>query len=85
MQSAGKASSGVEDMIIQLVPITILAIIYAIVVFIIARKRGINPWPWTIGSVVPFVGQIIVAPVFLLLSFLSVFDRLNALEARGPH
>lgn len=82
MQSTGEAVGGVEAMIIQMVPITILSIIYAVVIFVIARKRGVNPWPWTIGTLVPFVGAIIVGPIFMLLSFLSVFDRLNVLEKR---
>lgn len=64
-----------------LVTYLILGIIYAVLVFIIARKRRVNPWPWTIASLVPILG-IIVAAVFYFLSFLSVLDRLNALENR---
>lgn len=84
MQSAGEApvAGGAEAMILQFLPLTILSLIYAFVVYVIARKRGLNPWLWTIGTVVPLVGVIIVGPLFLLLSFLSVFDRLNALETR---
>ena len=57
----------------------ILGVIYAIVVYVIARKRRVNPWPWTIATLIPGLGML-VAAVFYLLSFLSVLDRLNKLE-----
>jgi len=62
-------------------PSLILGLIYAAITYIIAKKRGVNPWPWTLGSLVPIAG-LIVAGVFYLKSFLSVFDRLKALEGR---
>jgi len=69
----------VETLFVQLVPITLLGAIYAVIVFIAAKKRGVNPWPWAISSLVPIVGMI-VSGVFFLLTFLSMLDRLNALE-----
>jgi hypothetical protein len=77
MQSTG------ADAVIQFIPIMTLQLIYAAVVFVLARKRGLNPWFWPIGSLVPGFG-LIVAGIFMLLSFLSVFDRLNALEKHAP-
>lgn len=67
--------------IMQLVPTFVVGLVYAAVVFVVARKRGLNPWGWTIGAVVPLVG-IFVSAVFMLLTFLSMLDRLNALEEK---
>jgi hypothetical protein len=69
-------------MMMQLLPSIILGALYAWIVYVIARKRGINPWPWTIAALVPILG-LIVAAVFYLLSFLSVLDRLNDLEQKA--
>ena len=68
-----------ESQLIQLAPMMVLGVVYAIVVFIVARKRGINPWIWTIATLIPVIG-FIVSGVFFLLTFLSMLDRLNALE-----
>ena len=68
--------------VLQLLPILIVSGIYAVVVYVVADKRRVNPWPWTIGTLVPFFG-LIVAAVFMLLSFLSILDRLNALESQA--
>ena len=70
-----------SNLLIQLIPSMILGIIYAIIVYVIARKRHINPWGWTVGTLIPVIG-LIVGGIFYLLSFLSVLDRLNALEGR---
>ncbi|WP_411286994.1 hypothetical protein [Phenylobacterium sp.] len=75
-------SGGPQDFLIQMIPTLILGVIYAWTVFVIARKRRINPWGWTIASLVPILG-LIVAGVFYLMSFLAVLDRLNALEGRA--
>lgn len=68
-----------EAALIQLGPIMLLSLIYAVIVYITARKRGVNPWPWVIGGIIPIIGMI-VSGIFFLLSFLSILDRLNALE-----
>jgi hypothetical protein len=84
MQSTAVAPVGAAaPTLIEFLPLIIVSLIYAVVVYLIAGKRRLNPWPWTIGTLVPFVG-LFVAAVFMLLSFLSVFDRLNALEDAGP-
>ena len=80
--------NGSQAAIIQFIPIMIIGLIYAVIVFMVARKRRLNPWPWTIAAVIPLVG-VFVSGLFLLLTFLSVLDRLNALEqstlsATGP-
>lgn len=71
-----------NEAIIQLAPVTLLGLIYAAIVYNIAKKRGVNPWPWVIGSIIPGFG-VIVSGIFFLVSFLSVFDRLNALEGKA--
>lgn len=68
-----------DNLLIQFIPAVIFSVIYAAIVYAIARRRRINPWVWTIATLVPIIGMI-VSWVFLLLSFLSVLDRLNALE-----
>ncbi|MBL8556296.1 MAG: hypothetical protein JNL41_18625 [Phenylobacterium sp.] len=60
----------------------IVGVVYAIVVYVIARKRRVNPWPWTIATLIPAIG-LLVAAIFYLLSFLSVLDRLNKLEGEA--
>jgi hypothetical protein len=72
-------SVGMQAQMIQIFPILFLSIIYAIVVFVVARKRNINPWGWTIGTVIPFVG-FFVSAIFFLLTLMSILDRLNSLE-----
>lgn len=69
-----------DNLLIQLIPAIIFSLVYAVIVYAVARRRRLNPWPWTIATLIPVIGMI-VAGVFLLLSFLSVLDRLNALEA----
>jgi ATP/ADP translocase len=73
---------GMNAQLLQLLPTFIVGAIYAAVVFVMARKRNLNPWGWTIGALIPVVG-IFVSAVFMLLTFLSVLDRLNALEGRA--
>jgi hypothetical protein len=73
---------GTTGAILQFIPIMIIGAIYALVVFLVARKRRINPWGWTIASLVPFFG-IFVAAVFLITTLLSILDRLHVLEAKG--
>ena len=69
-----------ESQIIQLAPMMILGLIYALVVYVVARKRRINPWVWTIATLIPGIG-LIVSGIFFLVTFLSILDRLNTLEA----
>jgi hypothetical protein len=61
----------------------VLAVVYAAAVYFVARKRRVEPWPWTIGTLIPFVG-LIVSAVFFYLTLLSILDRLNLLEAGRP-
>ena len=70
------------DAIIQFIPLLILQALYAAVVFVVARKRGLNPLVRSLISLVPLIG-LIFAGLFVLLSFLSVLDRLNRLEKEG--
>jgi hypothetical protein len=66
----------------QLVPGIVLGLVYAVVVFVIAQKRKINPWGWTIATLVPLLG-LLVAAVFFIVTLLSILDRLDTLEARS--
>jgi len=69
------------EIFMQLLPGIILGVVYAVVVFAVARKRKINPWGWTIASLVPFIG-LLVSAVFFLVTLFSILDRLDKLEAR---
>ncbi|MGH1557333.1 hypothetical protein ACRAWD_04860 [Caulobacter segnis] len=71
----------IQSIIIQLMPVLIVCSVYAVIVYVVAKKRGINPWGWVIGTLVPVVG-LFVAGIFMLLSFLSILDRVNELETR---
>lgn len=71
-----------ENMIIQFIPSMVLGVIYAAIVFVVARKRGVNPWGWTIATLVPLIG-LLVSAVFFLTTLLSILDRLNILESRS--
>ena len=71
--------STATDTVIQFIPIMFLQLIYAAIVFVVARKRHVNPWIWTVASLVPVFG-LLVSGVFMLFSFLSILDRLNVLE-----
>lgn len=70
-----------QDIIVQLAPITFVSAVYAVIVYKIAVKRRINPWPWVVGTMIPGLG-FIISTVFFLASLMSVFDRLNALEGK---
>ncbi len=70
---------GAQSAIVQFIPIMIIGLVYAVIVFVVAGKRRQNPWPWTIAAVIPLIG-VFVSGLYLLLTFLSVLDRLNALE-----
>jgi hypothetical protein len=68
--------------LIQWLPLLSLSAIYAVTVFLVARKRRVNPWPWTIATLIPMAG-LFVAAIFYLVSLLSVLDRLNELESQA--
>jgi len=76
MNSGGGAVAGV------LFTYLLVGIVYAVVVWITARKRGVNPWVWAIPTVIPVFGMLVGA-LFMLLSFLSALDRLNDLERKA--
>jgi hypothetical protein len=75
---AAAAGSAVGVLFVYLV----IGVIYAVIVYVIARKRRVNPWPWTIGALIPGIG-LLVSAVFYLLTLFSVLDRLNALEDKA--
>ena len=64
---------------LSLIPALAAAPVLAVIVHHIAKRRGIQSPAWTIGSAIPYLG-VPVAAVFLLLTLLSVLDRLNDLE-----
>ncbi len=77
-------TSGATDnakLLMQIVPLELISVALALVVFLTARKRGLFPWGWVVLTLTPFTGMV-VAAIFFLFTFFSTLDRLNALEAR---
>jgi hypothetical protein len=68
-------------LVMQLLPLMIFQMIYAVVVFQLCRKQNWNAWLWTIAMLIPVVGMI-VFPVIFLTTVLKTLDRLNVLENR---
>ena len=69
-------------LLMQMLPMLVWQVIFIVVSFVACLKRRINPWPWTIGMLIPFVGLIVYA-VFSLVTWYSILDRLNKLEGHG--
>ena len=68
-----------QDMIIQFLPASILGLIWAVPVYKTCKKRGVNPWLWTLACLVPVVSLITVT-VFWVTTIMSILDRLNAVQ-----
>jgi hypothetical protein len=71
-----------EAAILQFIPLMTIQLVYAAIVFVMAKKRRINPWLWTIGSLVPGFG-VLASAIFMLLTMFSMLDRLHALENKA--
>ena len=76
------SAGGLEATTLQMLPIMLVQVFYAWGAFGILRKRGVNPWPWTLASLIPGIG-IFVVPVFLYWMLGAIFDRLRALEGKS--
>jgi len=76
------SGGGLEAMILQLIPLMLLQGLYAYGAFFILKKRGVNPWPWTLATLVPFVG-FFAPPFFIYTMLAALFDRLRDLEAQA--
>ena len=61
-------------------PLLLISLTFSIPVFLIARKRKLNPWGWTILTFCPFVGWIF-AIAFCANTVLSILDRLAKIES----
>ncbi len=67
------------SILISVLPYEFIAVFYAWIIHLVARRRNLNPVPWMLGTFIPVVG-FIVAGVFFVLTLLSILDRLAALE-----
>lgn len=82
MDSAYSAGGDpMTGIVMQLLPLMIFQIIYAIVAFQICRKQNWNAWLWTIAMLVPVIGMIVFIVIFLT-TMLKTLDRLNVLEGK---
>ena len=61
----GEYSDPGASMIVQLVPLMIFQIIYAIIAFKFCRKQNWNAWLWTIASLIPLIGMFVFVGIFL--------------------
>ena len=72
-----------QDMLIQFIPASILGLVWAIPVYKTCRKRGVNPWPWTLACVVPVL-SLFILPIFWVTTIMAILDRLNAEQHPSP-
>lgn len=68
-------------LIAQLFPLILVQVFYAVSAFIISRKRGTNPWPWTVASLIPVLG-LFAGAIFPYVMLAALFDRIRALEGK---
>ena len=66
-----------SDVILQLLPATVLGWIWLIPVYKICQKRGVSPWMWVGLTAIPLAGLFIVLPIFWVTTIMSILDRLN--------
>ena len=69
-------------LLIQLAPLMIIQLLYAVVTFQLSRKQGWNALLLTALVLVPVIGMIAFIIIFLT-TLLRTLDRLNALERKG--
>ena len=74
------STSQVAEAISLFLPFIFWGVIWGVVVFFIAKKRGENPWIWGLLCGIPGLGWLVTL-VFMLLTLFSILDRLNRLEA----
>jgi hypothetical protein len=41
-----------DNLLTQLIPAIVFSLVYAVIVYAVARKRRVNPWPWTIATLI---------------------------------
>jgi hypothetical protein len=69
-------------LLMQLAPLMLWQLIFLVVSFVTCLKRRVNPWPWTIGMLIPGLGLPIYA-IFSLVTWYSILDRLNKIEGHA--
>lgn len=69
-------------LLMQLLPLMIIQLLYAVVTFQFASKQRWNAWVLTIVVLIPIVGMIAFIVIFLT-TLLKTLDRLNVLEGKG--
>ena len=80
-QDGAATAPSLEQLAIQLAPMILLSLIFAIPVFRTSKKLGWNPWVWTVLLLIPLVGYVTLI-VFFWSALMSIVDRLNALRAK---
>jgi len=63
-----------------LFPTLILELALAVPIFMIAKKRSVNAWLWTVLNFVPLFGWVF-SIFFYAATVLSILDRIDRLEA----
>lgn len=76
------SAGGLETLILQLVPLVVTQAPFVVAAFFISKKRGVNPWPWTIAASVPVLG-IFVGFAFSFVMLATLFERLRDLEDKA--
>jgi len=69
-------------LLMQLVPLMVLQLLYAVVTFQLCSKQRWNAWILTLVVLIPVIGMIAFIVIFLT-TLLKTLDRLNVLEGKG--
>jgi hypothetical protein len=67
--------------LVELAPIMIIQLMYAVVTFLVCQKQNWNAWLLALVVLIPFIGMLAFLIIFLT-TLLKTLDRLNALEGK---
>jgi len=68
-------------LLMELAPLMIIQLLYAVVTFLVCQKQNWNAWLLTFVVLIPVVGMLAFLVIFLA-TLLKTLDRLNALEGK---
>ena len=68
-------------LLMELAPLMIIQVLYAVVSFLVCQKQNWNAWLLTLVVLIPIVGMLAFLVIFIA-TLLKTLDRLNALEGK---
>lgn len=81
MMELNSAGDPNVHLLLELSPLMIIQVLYAVVTFLVCRKQNWNAWLLTLVVLIPVVGMIAFLFIFVA-TLLKTLDRLNALEGK---